>query len=281
MTRGELYNGCGRAGFGGVFMVRLRMVAAEALSPAVQHAIAELSTDDFKTRQEALQKLELALGQQMKLLVASEDPEVQSRLTSLLEFNDGLARWVLDAMKLPADQRKALLDLGLRPEVLPTIANVFSPEADKRGEGVKALGKIDSPEATVILARLLDDPERPVYVAAMEAVWDRKPTDAVVDALWNRAVESGFAGIRPQTVVQLPNVAFRGKPVAGGGGVVFLGGVYRGQDASLACDVLINLKAPQVNAKLGAIMESLEKIAATSPWKLNGQTEPMKNIYRL
>ena len=53
------------------------------------------------------------------------------------------------------------------------------------------------------------------------------------------------------------------------------------QDATIAGDVLINIKAPQVNEKLKTYMESLEKQAATNPWLLAGNTEPMKNVFRL
>ena len=122
--------------------------AAEALSPAVREAIAELSSDQFKVRQAAVEKLQMAMGRQMRAMVASDDPETKARLTSLLQFHEGLTRWMLDVMKLPPERQKEQFDFGLREDVLPLIAGVFSSDVDKRVQGVKVLGKFAGPEAT-------------------------------------------------------------------------------------------------------------------------------------
>ncbi|MCL2649269.1 MAG: hypothetical protein FWD61_20105 [Phycisphaerales bacterium] len=253
--------------------------SVEALSPAVGQAIAELSSDNFQTRQAAVKKLQLAMGRQMRALIASDDPETQARLTSLLQFNDGLARWMLDVMKLPPDQRKSQLDFGLREDVLPAIAGIFSAETDKRVQGVKALGKFDAPEATAMLARLIDDTDRHVYIAAMEAVWDRKPTQAVVDALWQRAIDAGFTGYRSQPAPIAANPMFRGRVVAGS---TISNRIYiMPQDAAIAGEVLAHLHSPLVGDKLDAFMGTLETLTKNNPWLFNNNTEYVKNMFRL
>src|SRR5262245_15813405 len=94
-------------------------VPAMALPADVKQALAEFSADDFKVRQNAMLHLQEAFGKQLQALISSPDPEVQSRVVSLLEFNAGLTRWVIDVMKLPAEQRKANLEFGMRDDVLP------------------------------------------------------------------------------------------------------------------------------------------------------------------
>jgi hypothetical protein len=260
--------------------------AAQALSPAVQAAITDLSSEDFKTREGALKRLQVAMGEQMRALVRSDDPEVQSRLISLLQFNDGLTRWMIDIYKLPAEERTAQLNFGLQPDMIPVLALAFSADPDKRVEGVKALAKIDKPEATALLAKMLSDPDRLVYIAAMEAVWDKKPTNEIVDALWDRAVEAGMTAYRGGGVAAVvQNVKFRGKVIPGHN---FIDNSYirRQQDAGIACDVLVNLKAPQVAAKLKTFLGGYEKaMDGTNPnvsfWMYTGNSEPMRNVFRL
>ena len=250
------------------------------LSPEVQRAIGELSSDDFKTRQAAVEKLQLAMGRQMRAMIVSDDPEAQARLTSLLHFQDGLARWAIDVMKLPEEQRKAQLAFGLREDVLPVIAGVFSNDTDKRVEGIKALGKFDAPEATAMLARLIEDTDRHVYIAAMEAVWDRTPTQAVVDALWQRAIEVGFAGQRPQAAPAATAPVFRGRTLAS---YTAINRIYHlPQDAGIAGEVLVNLRSPLVGEKLDAFMPTIENLSKTNPWLLNNNnSEYIKNVFRL
>jgi hypothetical protein len=258
----------------------------KALSPAVQAAIADLSSEDYKTREGALRRLQVAMGEQMRALVSSEDPEVQSRLISLLQFNEGMTRWIIDTYKLPAAERQAQLNFGLKAEMIPVLALAFSSEGEKRVEGIRELGKIEGPEATALLGRMLNDPDRAVYVAAMEAVWDRKPTQQIVDALWDRAVDAGFAvygAAGARMVAQ--NIKFRGRPIAG---TTYMDTSYvrRQQDAGIACEVLVNVKAPEVVEKLKGFLANYEKaMDGTNPnanfWMYNSNTESMKNVYKL
>jgi hypothetical protein len=259
---------------------------ADVLSPALKTALQGLSAEDYKAREKALTDLQRVLAQQLQAILATDDPESQSRLAALLEFNDGISRWAIEALKLPDQQRQAQLKWGLSPKALPAIAKLYSASDDRRVEGVRDLARMDDPEVSFVLARLLDDPERAVYLAAMEAVWDRKPTDAVVNSLWNRAVEAGFAAYNPAPVVVAGgvNVAFRGRII---GGAVYDNALYRRmQDHQIATDVLVNLKAPQLTPKLQALFEKADQaLSAGDPngrmWMYMAQSEPMKNAYRL
>ena len=259
--------------------------ADDALSPALREAIKGLSAEDYAAREKALKQVQQLLGKQLAALVSAEDPETQTRLAALLEFNDGLIRWSLDALKLPDEQRKVQLKWGLRPEVLPSLGLLFSAQSDKRIEGVKALGKLDDPETSAMIARLIDDPDRAVYIAAMDVAYDRKPTKEIVDALWNRAVESGFAIYRAQTAVAGANIVFRGRNM----GVMYSdNNAYRHmQDNQIATEVLLNYKSPLVAEKLTALFERIaHDLEAPQPDVMRNrgytaQTEPMKNAYRL
>jgi hypothetical protein len=61
----------------------------------------------------------------------------------------------------------------------------------------------------------------------------------------------------------------------------------RQQDGGIACEVLVNLKSPQVVEKLKKFLESYEKAMDgnnqnnASFWMYNSNAEPMKNVYKL
>jgi len=262
------------------------------LSPAVMTAVGQLSAEDFTSREKAVSQLQAALGQELRAIAEVQDPEAQARIGDLLAFEEGLAAWAGEVMKLPRDKQKAMLDLGLRADVLPHVAGLYMKDVGKRLDAVKALGKIADAGVTDLLAKALEDPEQQVYVAAMEAVWDRQPTDAVVEALWVRAVTAQFATMRPQPVDRLPaNVTFRGKSIPvqdNGDNTMYL----RMQDNTLATDVLAHLQAPGIGTKLKALFEEVE--AAYSKKNPNGvgggdqdvwmympTQESMKNAARL
>src|ERR1035437_7682418 len=76
------------------------------VSPAVEKAVGEISGGDENTRDAGLKKLEGVLGEQMRELIASDDPETQSRVVGLLQFNESLAGWVLETLKLPQEEGK-------------------------------------------------------------------------------------------------------------------------------------------------------------------------------
>ena len=231
---------------------------AATLSPAIQEALKDFSSDDAKTRREGSAKLQLALAQQLKTLASVDDPEVVSGLDDIFQFNEGLTRWVAEILKLPEEQRKSILEFGFKPEVFPSLALIFTSEPLKRAGGIRAFAKIDDPRATAILASFLDDPDRAVYLAAMEAVWDRKPTDAVVDALWDRAV--GDAASNGKAPAEIP-FTFRDQPVGGPG---MAGGMpSRKLDGNIAVEVLGHIKAPSVPAKIINYLQNFDK--ATDP----------------
>ncbi|HUO08013.1 MAG TPA: hypothetical protein VM008_06920 [Phycisphaerae bacterium] len=255
-----------------------------ALSPCIESALRELSSREFDVRERALHDLEVALGRQTEAMLSPGDPESKARITSLLEFNVGLNAWVLQTCQLPEEQRRPLLEFGLRAEMLPIVAKLASPVPSIRVAGIHALAKVQDPMAPDLLAPLLEDNDRSVYVAAMELAWDLPPKDVIVDHLWDRAVDAGFQLYTPQRSEQ-PDVLFHGKVL---GPTFFDNAAYRRmQDSNVATDVLIHVNAPQVNQKLKVFLEQVcQAYAAPNAqdnrvWMYGPNSAPMKNVYAL
>jgi hypothetical protein len=258
--------------------------APATLPPEIRTALNNLSAEDFSVREKAFKDLEITLGRQTQELLVPTDPESKARVAALLEFNEGLSRWILDTIRLPDDQRRSLLAFGLSPGMLAIVAKLASPTPGTRIEGLHDLSRIKDPLATDLIAPLLDDDDRGVYVAAMEVVWDRQPTDAIVDRLWDRAVEAGFAIYNPQPSQQ-PDILFHGQLL---GPTFFDNAAYRRmQDSNIASDVLVHLNAPQVGGKIKAFFEKVDRALATpNPrdnrfWMYGPNSAPMKNVYTL
>jgi len=228
-----------------------------ALSPAVRAALHELSAEDFQAREVALSNLQVALGQEMRAMVDVNDPEAQARVNDLLTFEEGLCAWVKDVLTRPVDQQKAVLDFGLKPEVLPHVARLYAKETNVRVEAVKALRRNADPRVSDLLAKAIDDKEQQVYVPAMEAVYDRPPTEAVVDALWTRAVAAQFATFKPQVQAVPDRMTFLGKQIQvlnNGDNDLYL----RQQDNALATDVLVHMKPPQILPRIRTLLQEVE-----------------------
>jgi len=250
------------------------------ISAPVQSALSNLSSDDYHVRKKALSDLESALAQQAISLASINDPESQASLTTALEFNNGLNHWLVDLLKLPPDARNAQLDFIKRADLLPTVSQIFGADEQKSTAAVHQLAAITDPSADVFLAHLVDNDSRAVSLAAMEVLWDRNPTDVTVDVLWQRAVESGFYRVEKPAS---PPPTFRGRPVPDTSGIFT--SLRAARDADIACEVLIHLQAPQVEAKIDNYLQrALDHIAdadpkAAIPYFSN--IGPIRNIYRL
>ena len=96
-------------------------------------ALRQLSAEDYQTRQDAVQKLQLAMTRHFQQLVQMQElmlkiqdnlaaqlqdirqtpaPDKDPRAASLMEFNQALSRWAIDTLSQPADRREALLQWG-------------------------------------------------------------------------------------------------------------------------------------------------------------------------
>ncbi len=255
----------------------------ETLSPAVSEALKGMASEEFATREKAQKDIQSALAQQIKALLSTGNPETQSRLVSLMEFNDGLSRWAIEVLKLPNDARQAQLTWGTQPQTLDMIAKLYSTHSAQRIEGIKLLAKDDGAQAGVVFGRLLEDDMRAVYIAAMEAVWDRKPSEPLVNALFNRAVDSGL-GVQGQPNNTAVMVAFRGRN---------LGPTYENMnrptlDSNIAAEVLMNYKTPLLVEKLKSALNRIDEQlsddnphAAARAWSFLPSTEPVRNLYKL
>jgi hypothetical protein len=267
------------------------------LSPAAEAALRNLRDTDFATREQALTTLQRALAEQVAGMLRGGDPEAESRLMGLLEFESGVLRWAMELLKQPPARREELLAFGLRPDVLPSLARLYADRPATRRDGVRGMAKVEGPLATDLLAARVGDLDRGVYVAAMEALWDRPPTDASVEALWQRAVAAGIAVYNRGPAVRGEPITFRGRVI--GEDLATDNSLYKAsQDHALACDVLLHLNAPQVPGKVLAMLGQIEaaygnatdaaggRVGAggavgTNVWMYAGTQEPIKNLARL
>jgi hypothetical protein len=253
-----------------------------ALSPQMEAALRQFSSASYEDRAKAVKAAEQALADQVRQIMAVNDPEAEARVSALLEFNDALLKWAGESMKLPPEERAKQYAWGLKADVFPVVAKVYSTNVETRVAGIKELGKIEGAEASSILARQIAAEQREVYLAAMEAVWDRPATPDVVDALWNRAVEDVLAYRDVGAMLPPPKVTFRGQPL----GAVFAGNYFnmtRIQDNALAADVLIQLKGPLVSKKVAAFLERVEKVPSNEPERTAPvpYMAPLRNVYRI
>src|SRR2546425_1107296 len=99
----------------GVFAALVMVIACRAadqpkpsttLPQGVEEALRQLSAEDYATRERAVGDLKQALGRQLAGMLRTGDPEVESRLAELMEFQNGLCRWALELLKLPKEQRQ-------------------------------------------------------------------------------------------------------------------------------------------------------------------------------
>lgn len=246
-----------------------------AVTPEMIEALRQLSAEDYQTRQEAMKKLQQAmtthfqqmvlvqqlmlkiqdnLAEQLRQMTLSAEGEGQSRVASLMEFNQALSRWAIDVLGLPEEKRDAMLKWGLSPDGYPLVVRVYSSKDEVRAGVTKELAKIDSDNAIWLLGRLLDDVDREVALSTMDAIWDKAPTPQMIDILWNKAVGQTIQQYRPRpTRSRTMNVHGR------------LVQVYdqdynssaRMQDADVAADVLIHWRNPVITDRLNTLFKEM------------------------
>ena len=248
-----------------------------AEAPQVLAAVQLFSSESFAERQQASTAVQQALAAQMQALLRVDDPEAKARMDSLLEFNEGLAHWARDTQALPRDQQEAQWKWCLKPEVCPILARVYARRHEIRAAAVRELDKIPDPEASLLLARLIKDESRAVSLAAMEVVWDRPTTPAIVEALWDRAIEWNSAQLRGEWP-GLPNVFFRGRNMGADPADRYRAEIPF-QDREIATEVLIQLKSPEVTAKLAALLDRMVKDPNNPIYQ--PASPPIKNAYRI
>ena len=259
---------------------------ALVLTPDALTALQQLSADDFTTRQEALAKLQATmahhlqqnllvqevmlriqqnLADQLQEMTGIPDLQAQAHVASLMEFDNALSRWALDALTLAEPQRKAMLAWGLAPENFPLIARAYSRKTETRAAAAKDLAKLNNDNAIHILGQLLDDHDREVSLTAMDALWDKTPTPAIIDALWDRSVAMAMQQFRPRPV-NTKNINVHGRIVQ----VQDYDYNYyniRMQDADVAVDVLNHMKSPLVATKLNELFTDFLNIKDANDYR--------------
>ena len=247
-----------------------------ALSPAeVQAVVQMLSADDYATRQEALHQLELgiaenlrrtivvqeamlrlqaALGQQLKVMTMTHDLEAVARTAALMEFNEALARWAVATMALPETERAAAVQWGLSEKGLPVVARAYSPRASVRTEGIREMAGMPGLAVSLLLAGMVGEQDREVTLAAMDALWDRPPTALALAVLWDKSVTSVMAAYGGEPGGMRNRVVhFHGRQIDLGNG----NNNINWEDSALATDLLVHLHDPEVAQRLRTFLQEL------------------------
>ncbi len=246
------------------------------VSPEMLEALKALSAEDFKARQEAVTKLQLAMGkhfqqmvlvqdmmiriqtnlaEQLKQMTLTQDVESSAKVASLMELNAALSRWAIDVMFMPEVKRQAMIEWGLKAENMMLVARAYSRKVEVRAEMPKELAKLKTDTANVdwMLLQLLNDDDREVSLKTVDAIWDRAITPEMVDALWSRASAYAMNQVRPRQQKQRM-VTVRGRTIQ----------IYeqdqsynRTQDAELAAELLTKAKAPVIADRLNDVFTDL------------------------
>jgi len=282
-----------------VFLATGRAVgaAAPATAPATepdfglsqaqaQRLITLLSADDFAVRQEALEKLQQTVGANMKRTILLQETIIQlqqalvdqlvvlthvrdlegvARSAAVLEFNEALSRWAIEAMQLPADQRAAVLQWGLSAEGMQIVSRAYSPNSDVRVAGVAELSRVPGTAVSVLLARMISDTDRAVALAAMDALWDRPPTPQGLAVLWDRGIGAIMVNYGMPRTERNRVLNFHGRMIT-----VNNANNINWEDSAVATDVLAHLQAPETAARLRTFLLDLA----------NAPTDNNNNNYR-
>lgn len=244
------------------------------ITPEMLAALQQLSAEDFQTRQDAVQKLQVAMTQHFQKLVLMQElmlkiqenlseqlrqmsqapeSEKETRPASLMEFNQALSKWAIDTLNQPPERRDPMLKWGLSSEGYPLVVRAYARKPEVRAAATKDLAKLDTVPAATLLGMLLDDPEREVSLTAMDAIWDRPLTAQNLNNLWNRAVGYALQQNRPRPSRQ--------KTVSVHGRIITINEMdnfqYRMQDADVAADVLIHSKSPLVVDRLNNLFKEM------------------------
>ncbi|MEI8197873.1 MAG: hypothetical protein WCI73_18410, partial [Phycisphaerae bacterium] len=262
------------------------------ITPEMLESLRQLSAEDFQTRQDAIQKLQVAMTRHFQKLVLMQDlmlkiqdnlaeqfrqmkeaPESEKdvRVATLMDFNQALSKWAIDTLNQPPERRDPMLKWGLSPAGYPLVVRAYSRKAEVRAAVTTDLAKLDSAQATMLLGLLLDDPDREVSLTAMNAIWDKPLTAQNLDNLWNRAVGFALQQYRPRPSRQ-KNVMVHGRMVT-----IYEQENYqnRMQDADIAGEVLIHAKSPLVTDRLNSLFKEMSGNLLKNPndmsWRLLSQ----------
>ncbi len=161
---------------------------SEKVSDMLAQGLKDLSSERYAQRQHATKIIQTALGLQLQSIINAGGPEQATRLIKLLNFNINLDRWTMAVIKLPQQQRMAMFNWGVKPEVLPLVGAAFARRASIRASCTAGLAAIPGRNSEWILDRLLRDRRRVVYLSTMAALWSRKPSEKMVQIVFHRSV---------------------------------------------------------------------------------------------
>jgi hypothetical protein len=244
--------------------------------PEMLDALRQMTSEDFKTRESAVNQLEAAMTRQFQQMVQVQDvllrvqqgladqlaqmtqtpdTEGKTRVAGLMEFNSAVSRWAVDVMAMPGEQREAFLQWGIKDENLPIVARAYNRKGEVRAKAAREIAKLSGPQADWLLVQLLNDTDREVSLTAIDAVGDRPPTPAIMDCLWDRAVGVAMAQFR-QRAARQRTITIRGRAIV----------IYeqdpntngsRQQDADMVVDILIGYKSEEITNRLNAMFKEM------------------------
>jgi hypothetical protein len=250
--------------------------APGSIPPELLDALRQMTAEDFKTREHAVDSLELAMTHQFQQMVQvqdllirvqeglagqlaqmsqSPDPDNHTRVAGLMEFNNAVSRWAVDVMALPDAQRETFMKWGIRDENLPLIARAYNRKPEVRAKVARDIAKIPGPEADRLLVQLLNDRDREVSLTTIDAIAERPPSPPIMDVLWDHAVSAAVNQFRPRPSRQ-KNLTIRGRTV-----VLYdqdpNANPNNSQDVDFAVDVLIGYKSDEVTDRLNKLFKDM------------------------
>ncbi len=145
-----------------------------------------LACGNWNTQQKWQSAAEQAFISQMRVMVRLADPEQRARVIRVLEFQEGLLRWVADTEFQPMAETSALAKFWLHGEHANIIAEMFSDKPNRRALGLARIAKIPGWRTDALLGWQLYDlaSSKPLIVsAAANALAERTPGEQLIHSV--------------------------------------------------------------------------------------------------
>jgi len=255
----------------------------DLLSPEVRGALEAVSSNDPGKRAAAMAALKQALDDpptspanralagrrlqdEIRALVASPELEVRGRALSLLDLNQGLARFTTVAVLLPDDQREALMAWAYSDAGVSIAGRAFSSSKAVRVSAAQELASATGPCADWFLGHLVEDLDREVALTAMDVAGNRKPTPELVEAIFNKSI---IFSLRQYGIPMGPDAAnISSRQITIHGHVTYLYDYAMQQarfnDSDIATEILIAWNDPAIRQRIDQFFVDLSHLPAGS-----------------
>jgi hypothetical protein len=167
-------------------------------------AIVGLACGDWASQQKWQSAAEQAFISQLRAMVRLAGPEQRARVVRVLEFQEGLLRWVEDTEFQPMAETSALAKFWLRGKHADLIAEMFSDKPNRRALGLARVAKIPGWQADAVLGWQLHDlagSNTLIVSAAANGLAERTPGEELI-----HSVSRYYLGLKPSRARAWVNV---------------------------------------------------------------------------